>query len=312
MERNKIIKTASIISIIGNSVLAISKIVVGIIAGSLSVLADGFDSLIDIFISLITLVASVIIAFPPDKKHPYGHFRAETIATFILAFIIFFIGGQLVLSSVQSLYRHDIFQLPKIEAIYITIISIAGKLLLSYSQVVLGKKSESSMLMANAKNMQNDIITSIGVLVGLGFGFYFNLPIIDKILAIFIGIWIMYSAVKIFLGTITELMEGEDNQDLYEKIFTIIKNIEGVSNPHRVRLKKLGIYFFVDLDIEVDGNRTVNEAHNIAKIVEEKIRTSIPNIYDIVVHVEPLGNIEKDERYGLKEHDIKKYKNNDI
>ncbi len=304
-DRNKIIKTASIISIAGNAVLSISKITVGLVSGSLAVLGDGIDSLTDIFISIITLVVSVIIADPPDKEHPYGHFRAETIATSILAFIIFFIGGQLSLSTLDKLLNHDSIQMPEAIAVYVTVFSIAGKLLLSWSQYSLGKKSGSAMLIANSKNMQNDVISSVSVLAGLGCVFFFNLPVIDKLLAIIIGIWIMITAVRIFLGTITEMMEGEVDKDLYDKIFESVKISDGVSNPHRVRIRKLGGYHVIDMDVEVNGNLKVVEAHDRIMHLEKNIRSSIPNIYDIIIHIEPHGNIEKEERYGLTEKNIR-------
>ena len=172
LHRNKTIRIASIISIIGNAILSVSKIVVGLVSGSLSVLGDGLDSLTDIFISLITLVVSVIIAQPPDKEHPYGHYRAETIATSILAFIIFFIGGQLSLSTAEKLFNHDALRMPETLAVYVTVFSIVGKIFLSGSQYILGKKSGSTMLIANSKNMQNDVVTSAGVLIGLGCVFF--------------------------------------------------------------------------------------------------------------------------------------------
>jgi len=93
MERNNLIKTASVISVAGNGALAAAKITAGLVAGSMAVLGDGLDSLTDVFISLITLFISTVIDNPPDREHPYGHFRAETVATSALAFIIFFIGG---------------------------------------------------------------------------------------------------------------------------------------------------------------------------------------------------------------------------
>lgn len=305
MDRNLIIKTASIISITGNAVLAVSKIAVGIVSGSLAVLGDGLDSLADIFISLITMIVSVIIAYPPDREHPYGHHRAETIATSILAFIIFFIGAQLSLSAIKNLYSHDAIRMPETIAVYVTVFSIIGKMLLSWSQYSFGKKAESEMLIANSKNMQNDVITSAGVLIGLGCIYFFDLPVIDKILAIIIGIWIMFSAVRIFMGTVTELMDGEINKELYIKIFEVVENTEGVGNPHRVRIRKIGVYYTLDMDVEVDGNLAVMDAHNRVKHLEKKIRGSIPNIYDIVIHIEPHGNHEKDECYGLTEKDIR-------
>ncbi len=305
MNRNKIIRIASIISVAGNAVLAASKILIGFIAGSLSVLGDGLDSLTDVFISLIALAISIIIAHPPDKEHPYGHFRSETIATAVLAFIIFFMGGQLSLSTVEKLIYHDYNQVPGILSVYVTVFSIVGKLILSWSQYKLGKKSESAMIIANSKNMLNDIITSAGVLIGLAFVYFFNMPIIDRILAIIIGIWIMFTAVRIFKGTVTEIMEGETDMDLYNKVFAEVKKVDSLFNPHRVRIRKLGVYYLIEMDVEVEGNSSIHDAHDKVQMLENNIRASIPYIYDIVIHIEPLGNIEHQESWGLKEKDLR-------
>lgn len=306
MNRDRLIQTASIISVAGNAVLAFSKISAGIFAGSLAVLGDGFDSLTDVFISAITLAISIIITRPPDREHPYGHFRAETIATSLLAFFIFFIGGQLSISTFEKLVRHDTAPMPGIISVYVTVFSIAGKLLLSWSQYSLGKKADSPMIIANSKNMLNDIITSCGVLTGLFFLYFFNLPVIDRILAFIIGIWIMFTAVSIFMGTITEVMEGETDMSIYDRIFEEVKRVDGLFNPHRVRVRKLGINYIIEMDIEVDGNSRIRNAHDKVKILENNIRGSIPNIYDIVIHIEPLGNFERQECWGLNEKDLNK------
>jgi cation diffusion facilitator family transporter len=304
MNRIATLKTASIISIAGNMILAGMKIFIGLYAGSFAVLGDGLDSLTDVLISFITLFTSNIISRAADREHPYGHHRAETIATTLLAFIIFFSGGQLVITTMGRLLHGDAILLPDILAIYAIVFSIFGKILLSWSQYSMGRRIDSALLRANGKNMLNDVLMSTGVLAGLGFTFFLRLPVLDRICAIIIGVWIMISAVRILMGTITELMEGGDNRDIYNKIFTSIGNLGIVANPHRVRIRKLGAFFAVDLDIEVDGNLRVNEAHARAKKVEDVIRAEIPNIYDIVIHVEPLGNIEENERYGLSREDV--------
>ncbi len=304
MDRNKIIQTASIISVAGNALLAVSKVSVGLYSGSLSVLGDGLDSITDIFISLITLAISIIITQPPDREHPYGHFRAETIATSILAFIMFFIGGQLAISSAGKVLHHEYNQAPGMLAVYVTVFSIAGKLLLSWSQYSLGKKADSPMIIANSKNMLNDIITSCGVLAGLGCIYFFNMPVIDRALAIIIGLWIMFSAVRIFMGTVTEVMEGETDMSIYNRIFDEVKLVDGLYNPHRVRVRKLGINYIIELDVEVDGNSKIKNAHDKVKELENNIRASIPNVYDIVIHIEPRGNFEGEECWGLKEKDL--------
>jgi cation diffusion facilitator family transporter len=240
----------------------------------------------------------------PDKEHPYGHFRAETIATAVLAFIIFFVGSQLSVSAVGKLISGDYGTMPGVWSVYVTLFSIVGKSLLAWSQYKLGKKAESSMILANSRNMFIDLITSVGVMIGLACIFFLGLPVIDRIIAAIIGVWIMFNAISIFKGTITEVMEGETDMSLYEKVFEEVKKVSGLMNPHRLRIRKISAYYLIELDVEADGDLSINDAHEKVKILENNIRESIPYVYDIFIHIEPLGNIEEHERWGLKEKDL--------
>ncbi len=299
MDRNKVLKHASFISIAGNFFLAAVKITAGAAAGSMAVIADGLDSLTDVVISFVTLAASFMIAKPPDREHPYGHYRAETLATSILSFVIFFIGLQLFIYSVTRIISNESTAVPGILAIYVTIFSIAGKGLLAWSQFYYSRKSDSIMLSANGKNMLNDIITSAGVLAGLLIGQYFDIPMIDRILAAAIGLWIMFSAVSIIREVVVELMEGHDTHEFYDAIFESVHQVDGALNPHRARIRRVGVMYLIDLDIEVEGDMTVRDAHEISVEVECKIKNRIDNVLDIVIHIEPLGNFEAGEGYGI-------------
>jgi cation diffusion facilitator family transporter len=303
MSRNTLLKTASWISISGNLLLAAVKIIAGLVAGSMAVTADGLDSLSDVIISMMTLIVSLIMAQPPDKEHPFGHHRAETIASSILSFIIFFIGGQLCVLTITKLYYQAAIEMPGRLAVYATIASIAGKGLLSWTQFYFGKKTQSSMLKANGQNMFNDILTSSGILVGLAAGYYFGIPIIDKIIAIIMGVWIMFSAVKIFKGLVIELMDGHEERGPYRAIFQAVREVGGAANPHRARVRTLGSMYVIDLDIEVNASMTVHDAHTISGRIERRIREKLDNVFDIVIHVEPLGNMESNESFGLSEKD---------
>jgi cation diffusion facilitator family transporter len=303
MNRNKLLKTASWISILGNLLLAAAKIVAGIIASSMAVTADGLDSLSDIIISIMTLFTSLIMAQPPDKEHPYGHHRAETIASSILSFIIFFIGGQLCILTIAKLYYQTGIEMPGRLAVYVTVASILGKTLLSWSQFFLGKKTKSSMLKANGQNMFNDILASTGILIGLIAGFYFGIPLIDKIIAIVMGVWIMISAVRIFKGLVIELMDGHETKVPYRAIFQAVREVGGAVNPHKARVRTLSSMYVIDLDVEVNGSMTVQEAHTISGRIEQRIREKLDNVLDIVIHIEPLGNQETNESFGLTEKD---------
>ena len=302
--REKRIVFASKVSIGGNAFLSVLKIVVGIIAGSLAVIADGIDSASDIITSIITLYTAYIVAKPPDKRYPYGYFKADTLATKVLAFIIFFAGAQLALSSIRKLLSDELSVIPNNIAIYIIVISIIGKFLLSVYLRKVGKDVESAMLIANARNMQNDVIISFSVLLGLIFTFIFKMPIIDVITALLVSVYIMFVAFRIFMQTNRDLMDGIDDDDIYKKIISQVKSVNGATNPHRIRVRKMAHLYIIALDIEVDGNIKLDEAHELSKLVEKNIKQNIKNVYDVLVHVEPLGNMESEEVYGVSEDQL--------
>jgi len=272
-------------------------------SGSMAVVGDGIDSASDIITSWITLFTARIISKPPDPKYPYGYHKADTIATLALAFVIFFAGAQLGISTVLQIIKGEGRELPSMLAVYVTLFSIVGKFILAFVHFKVGKRIKSPMLIANGKNMQNDILISVGVLLGLFFTFILKMPIMDKVTALLVSIWIMKTGFQIFLKTNVELMDGVNDPGIYKKVFEIIGNIEGVYNPHKVRIRQIGNLYLIAIDIEVKGAITVDESHEISKKVEDELKKEIVNVYDILVHVEPLGNIEK-EVFGVKNEDL--------
>ncbi|HOO33031.1 MAG TPA: cation diffusion facilitator family transporter [Thermotogota bacterium] len=299
MNRIQNIKRASWIGVIGNTILAVLKIFTGAVTGSFAVIGDGIDSTTDILTSFLTLWVTKIIDKPPDEEHPYGHGRAETIATGILAFIIFYAGIQLIITSIQRIFSGEVSQIPSAPAIYVTIFSIIVKIFLAWYKYSTGKREKSSMLIADAKNMRNDVFLSSSVLIGLIFTYVFNLPILDKIVALFLGVWIIKVAIEIFYEENHELMEGVEDTSVYNQIFHAVGIVEGAYNPHKARIRKIGAYLIIDLDIEVDGQMTVTASHEIARQVEKSIKEHVEHVYDVLIHVEPLGNVEEDEKYGV-------------
>lgn len=303
-KRAKKIVRASWVAVIGNAFLAVLKIGVGLVSGSLAVLADGIDSASDVITSLITLVTGKIIDRKPNIKYPYGYSRADTVAAKFLSFVIFFAGLQLAVNSIGRIFLDETRDLPSIFAVYITLISIVGKFLLARYLMKRGKRLKSMMLVANGKNMQNDILISSSVLVGLGFTFFFKLPILDIVTALFVSVWIIKVSVDIFKKTNEELMDGYADPKIYQKIFNAVAEVPGAINPHKVRLRKQAYLFVIELDIEVDGNLSVKQGHDISMKVEHKIKERIKNVYDINIHIEPIGNIE-DEKFGVSIDDLK-------
>jgi len=288
------------IAIGANAVLAASKILGGWMAGSLAVVGDGIDSFGDILSSSLTLVTTMIISRPPDERFPWGRQRADTVATKFLAFVVFFFGVQLSYTSFLSIWNHDPREIPGTLAFVVTIFSIVVKMGLSILLMWSGKKSNSGMMVANAKNMRSDVVISVVVLLGLIFSQVMNIGMIDLIFAFLVGLWIIRTGVEIFMETNTELMDGMDDKTTYYQVFDAVAAVPGALNPHRTRIRKFSNYYLIDIDIEVDRTLSVGQAHDIAQQVEDAIKQRIENVYDIMIHVEPAGSGEHGEKFGLK------------
>ena len=297
--REQEMKKASWVGITGNGFLASMKIAVGLYAGSLAVVGDGIDSSTDVVISIITLLAARILSRPPDKKYPYGYGKADTVATKALSFVIFFAGFQLMITTIKSLVTGEVTVMPDKLAIYVTVFSILGKIFLSAYQFRIGKKTGSAMLIANGKNMQNDVLISSSVLLGLIFIFVFKIPVLDRITALIVSCWILKVAVQIFMQTNVELMDGTKDCTVYDKLFKAVETVEGVHNPHRVRVRNIGDQLMIAIDMEVDGNLSLYQAHEIAHKVEQAIKSSIGNVFDVTIHVEPLGDKISEKELGI-------------
>jgi cation diffusion facilitator family transporter len=304
-DRIKQIKVASWVGIIGNAVLAIFKITAGIIAGSLSVIADGVDSSGDVIISVMTLIIAYLLTRPPNLKFPYGYGKAEPNATVALAFIIFFAGAQLGIIAIKKLLAGTVTEVPENLAIIAIVVSIITKFLLARYQLFVGKKAKSSMLIANSKNMQGDVIISSSVLVGLILTYLFKLPFLDSLVALFVSIWVIWIAVKIFIETNLELMDGNIEKKIYERVFEIVESMPEVRNPHRMRIRRVGHKLMINIDIELDGEMTLHHAHEVSHIVEQKIREGLENeVFDVILHIEPFGDITREEELGISKHEL--------
>ncbi|MGM0431912.1 MAG: cation diffusion facilitator family transporter [Spirochaetota bacterium] len=300
-QRRAIIRRSSIIGIIGNLLLSALKLVIGVISNSFALIGDGIDSLTDVFTSGITLFTGTVSSKPPDLRHPYGHARAETIATKALSFIIFFAGAQLGLTAIRHILSGAERQVPTSIAFYAIAASVVGKVLLMGDKYRAGKKANSSMLIADAKNMRNDIFISLSVFIGVFFTVLLGMPILDSITTLVVSFWIIKSAYGIFSETSVELMDGISTPETYGELFSIVNSVEGVVNPHKTRIRKLNNVYIIDMDIEVDGSLTVREGHQIAVEAEKAIRYGMDDILDVNIHVEPVGNIEKRENFGVTE-----------
>jgi cation diffusion facilitator family transporter len=300
-KKTRLIGLAAWVAMLGNALLAALKVYSGIRAQSLAVIGDGIDTSVDVLIAIMTLAVAKIISRPADAGHPWGHGRAETVATAILSFLLFFAGAQLVLNSGADIIFGKIREVPKPLALIVTIVSIFGKIALAWTQYLFGKRAQSRMLKANAKNMIGDVVISSGVLAGLLLSTLTGIGLIDSVAALLVGVWVIKAAVEIFFEANAELMDGGSGKEFYRAVFEAVHSVPGAENPHRARMRRIAGFWDIDLDIEVDPALTIGEAHAIAAKVEQAIKGRVEGVYDIMVHVEPAGNSER-EGFGLKEN----------
>jgi cation diffusion facilitator family transporter len=227
------------------------------------------------------------------------------VATVALAFIIFFAGAQLAFQALRNLVAGVEASLPGSFALVATGVSIVGKLALSWTQTRAGRRHGSQLLVANGVNMRNDVVMSVAVLGGLLGSRLLGTPLVDAVVAVLVGLWVMKSAVGIFFESNAELMDGNTSHATYRLVFEAVRSVPGAGNPHKARVRRIANTWDIDLDIEVDGSMTVREAHAIADRVERAVKERIDSVYDIVVHVEPAGSGEHGEQYGLDERSLK-------
>ncbi|TVR39249.1 MAG: cation transporter [Planctomycetota bacterium] len=299
-QRLALLRRAGWIATLGNLALAVVKIVAGVLSGSLAVISDGVDTATDVAMGILLLCAAPIAARPPDERYPFGRLRAEAVAAKLLALIIAVIGFHLAWAAVARVLAPEPPSMPGILALWVTIISILAKIALAFNQYALAKRTQSSMLRANAINMRNDVVTSLGVLLGLGLSFALNAPILDALTALVIAGWILKSAIDIYRQAARELMDGVEDPHIYERIAQLVLSVPGAENPHRLRVRQMAHRIALDMDVEVDGTLSVTAGHRIAHQVEDSIRRHIPEINDVVVHIEPTGSgDDHDVNYGV-------------
>lgn len=300
-ESRQLLNKVAIVAVVTNVILAVLKVGVGLIFRSMAVLADGIDTSTDILTSSTVLIATLISRKPPDKGHPYGHQKAENIGAKIISFVIFYAGVSLLFESLQRLITRDYVSLEGMLPLLAAALSVVGKTFLFVLEYSVGKKCKSQSMVAEAKNMRNDIFMSSLVFFGVALN-KVGLGWMDPLVGLLMSLMIIKVAWEVFEENLHELMDGlrEEEMWIYEKVFEACKKC-GAINPHKVRVRKVGNKFDIDLDIEVREDMTVKDAHEITKCIKKILSTS-KDIYDVVIHVEPEGNDEI-EPFGISTKD---------
>jgi cation diffusion facilitator family transporter len=299
-ERNLKSRRVTWIGMIWNIFLTIIKFVVGILSRSSALVADAIHSLSDFASDIGVLVGLKVAEKPVDLDHNYGHGKFETLATIFIGGTLFAVGLGILWNSLTNIYNH-LNGIPLIKpgvlAIYAIVASIIVKEGLYQYTVKSGKLLQSQVLIANAWHHRSDSLSSIAVLIGVSGAILLGEKwiILDPISAGIVSFFILRVAYQTGRTALNELMEESLDDERRKEIMRVVSSVPGVNIPHNLKTRKIGATVAIDLHIKVDRNLTIVQAHDIATLVEEKLKDSFGQETFISIHVEPYMDDDSSE-----------------
>jgi len=281
-------KQITIAGMVVNVLLSAVKFALGILGHSQAVVADAVHSLSDMVTDLLVLVGIKFWSAPADEEHPYGHQRIETIVTLFISMLLVVVAFEIGWKAVERLGQPT--ETPPLAfAVFGPLISIIAKEILFRKTRAVGKRIHSSALIANAWHHRSDALSSIPALVTVGIAAVGpRWAFLDALGAVLVAGLIVKVAWDIASPALSELCErGAEDEELHE-ISKLAESVEGVCSIHRLRSRRLGTGWFVDLHVMVDGDLSVREGHDIATAVQRLLLGNGPDVADVTVHIEPI------------------------
>jgi cation diffusion facilitator family transporter len=281
----KQIRSITYLGILVNIGLAVIKIVIGLLAASLALVADGIHSVSDLATDVAVLLGLRLGSKAPDQSHPYGHGRAETFSAGVVALVLIVVGGTMIYYATTAITRDEVTA-PRLAVLAAAAVSIAAKEWLYRVTQKAAIKSHSPALYANAWHHRSDALSSVAVAIGfislkLGFGHG------DQVAAIAVGLMISWVGVRVVGDSLRELTEGAVDSETIERIKHVINADPSIRQWHKLRTRTVGREVFLDLHILVDPDLSVTAAHEISESLENTLDEQITRPINITVHIEP-------------------------
>ncbi len=273
------------VSVAVNLVLSITQVLVGVLAKSQALIADGIHSLSDLVADFVVLFASHHSKKDADEDHPYGHQRFETAASLVLGLMLLGVGVGMLWSALLKLEAPETIQKVHVSALWIAGIALAAKELLFRYMLVVAKRVKSSMLVANAWHARSDAASSLVVGVGI-VGNLAGYPILDPIAALIVGLMVTRMGWSFGWRALQDLVDSSVNEQEVEAIRRTLLETPGVSDVHDVRTRMMGDMIVVDAHLEVDAKITVEAGHDIAVAARHRVMQR-HRVLNLMTHVDP-------------------------
>ncbi|ODC03648.1 hypothetical protein BFW38_08915 [Terasakiispira papahanaumokuakeensis] len=288
-------QTARNVTLVGaalDSVLGLIKIVIGLVANSQALIADGIHSLSDLLTDGLVLAANYVARQRPDQNHPYGHDRFETLGTMLLGTLLVAVAGGLIWDSIGRLGQHHQLEAGAI-AISVAIFSVLSKEWIYRYTLKVAEKLNSPLLKANAWHSRSDALSSVVVLIAL-VGNMLGYPWFDQVGTLVIGGMVAHMGASLVWGSLRELVDTAlpeaDTQAIREQAM----QIEGIRGVHRLRTRTMSGRTLLDIHLQVEPHISVSEGHEIGVWVSHQLRSQFDDITDVTFHIDPEDDTETD------------------
>lgn len=290
--QHEIVKVTLLGSVI-NAILIILKFAAGIMANSSAMIADGVHSLSDFLTDFVVIVMLKISSKPSDEGHDFGHGKYETLATTIIGLLLILVGGGILWSGAEKIidyyWNGQALSLPGWLAFWAAIVSIALKEGIYQYTIYKSKGLNSEALVANAWHHRSDALSSIGTAIGIGTACYFgeSWAILDPLAAVIVSFFIFKVALQLIKDSVNQLLESSLPKETEDDIEKMVHSFEGVKDMHNLRTRQIGVHYAINMHVRMDGTQTLDEAHDKATQIEQRLKEEFGQQTIITIHVEP-------------------------
>jgi cation diffusion facilitator family transporter len=285
------------VAVIANCFLTVLNISVGFMSGSSALISEGAHTLTDIITTIVAYAGFHYSQKPADLEHPIGYGRVEALSGLFIVLFLAVISWEIFEKAVKQILFNQALTVPDVYVALMAFVGIFVNYIVSSYIIRMGKQINSPAIVADGQHQRTDIFSSVAVLIGVivsNMGY----PILDPIVAIFIGFLILRLAIKLFIINFNYLVGKVPSKEFIDEIKDIANSVPNAQNAHEVKVDYMGNYAIVALHIQVDGDLPTSESHKIAHEVQDKLREEKSEIRYVIVHTCPIG-LDYDHHQGI-------------
>lgn len=279
-------RSIALLGLLTNFALAFIKLAAGYFGNSYALIADAVESLTDILGSAVIWGGLHVSSRPASSKHPYGYGKAESLAALIVALIVLLAGVGIAIEAIREIVKPH--HLPEKFTLFVLVAVVIVKETLFRIARRTAKAEDSTAVETDAWHHRADAITSLAAFLGISAALYFDYAPADDWAALLGSGVILYNAIHLMITPVRELLDVSSDA-LVEKSKAAAATVPGVRLVHKVFARKSGTRYWIDMHIWVEGAMSVRDAHTLSHAVKDAVRTNVPSVQDVLIHIEPAA-----------------------